>query len=284
MPGETERSEWLARALLRRWYHYAMWDTQPMPPFERAAPPDARGSTALRAALLGCVRAAKSGLALREPSETWEPLCMVDALAATEAFRNTSSEAAVDLRRLLEVFMPVTILYPSPRRASYAELTWWQDEARPDGFIKGLVWVSNRPVEGESGAIEVLGETFFMPPASRGAEGRLRSNWVRAARLDLPQLDEAGGPFWKLGQSESWRLQVMSGAERLVLAGLIGANAETCAVLAPLRSFPRVGFVCETARRLGRTIACVPWEAIPADLADELQRARRRGLQDAEEA
>jgi hypothetical protein len=124
---------------------------------------------------------------------------------------------------------------------------------------------------------DALGDVMFVPPALRG-ELRTRSAWLRKHPIDLPSCRESGGPYWRLGRYNLWRLDVLGWPERLALAALVGTNRRTAVLIGPSHLFPRVGFVIETARQMGRTLIGVPIEAVPARLRTLVEKSRRREM------
>jgi len=115
----------------------------------------------------------------------------------------------------------------------------------------------------------VRGESWLVPPALRG-EGQRRTDWMRAVDLDPPPAREEAGPFWSLGQSELWRLDLLGWREQVVLAAAIGTRMPVSAVVCETNDFPRIGYVVERIRALGRTVVHVPLAAVPDALRAEL--------------
>jgi len=232
--------------------------------------------TTLRTALFGTVLAA--GAARRDLPPGPQPE-LVEARADTTgaAFAVALAEEPLRLDQLLPHFVPAAFLYTSAPARTRLDFLWTLDRASPPGCLKTLTVLSNGITAARGTEMKVHGDAFLMPPALRG-EGKLRSDWVRRVGLDPPRRRDACGPYWRLGNREAWRLDVLSWHERLVLAVLIGTGMETCAVLAPAAHFPRVGFVLETARRFGRTIVCVALEHVPDTMRARLEDARRTQL------
>jgi hypothetical protein len=165
---------------------------------------------------------------------------------------------------LLAAFVPTVYIHPGEHTTGEMELVWWRDGTPPHDQGKGVVLAHF------GSRHHLAGEVLLVPPALRG-EGRRRTDWIRAVDLDLPPANEHLGPFWSLGDGETWRLDVIGWRERLVLAGVVGTRIGVCVVVCETSSFPRIGFVVEKARSLGRTLVHVPLEAVPESLRAELQ-------------
>ena len=229
--------------------------------------------TTLRTALFGTVLAA--GAARRDlPAGPLPALVEVRADTTAAAFAVAMAEEPLRLDSLLSHFVPTALAYTAGPVRSRLDFLWALDRISPPGCLKNLTVLANTMEAAGGEAMVVLGDTFLMPPALRG-EGARRSAWVRGVDLDPPRRRDACGPYWRLGQRDAWRLDVLSWHERLVLAALIGTNMEVCAFLAPAAHFPRVGFVVETARRFGRTIVCVALEHLPPAMRLRLEDTRR---------
>ena len=168
--------------------------------------------------------------------------------------------------RLPEVFLPTAFLFEERLRGGSNSYFCLEDGAAPEGIHTGLAAV----VSVLRGRLRILGETFFVPPVLP-RDGSARAAWVQSCRLDPPRHGEPGGPFWRLGRHGMWRLDVLAWNEILALAALIGTSARTAVVVAPPQLVPRVGFVAELARQLGRSLVGVPLEACPRPLRGMLR-------------
>ena len=202
-----------------------------------------------------------------------EPLVTVDHDSAARAFATLSNDPAspIDVRALLDTFHPTALLYATEAQARETALLGLRDAARRS-TLHGLTAMG----EYRGGRrFNALGEALFVPPALRG-EVRARSAWIRKQGLDLPSWREAGGPFWRLGRYNLWRLDVLGWPERLALGALVGTQRRVAVLVGPSHLFPRVGFVVETARQMGRTLIGVPLEAAPARLRRAVEESRER--------
>lgn len=202
-----------------------------------------------------------------------QPLVVVDETTTARAFATLSEDldASVAAIELLNVFHPTAILYEADPRRPETTLLGLRDSTRR-ATLQGMTamgeYHGNR-------RFNALGDVVFVPPAVRG-HVRARSAWLRKTALDLPSWRESGGPFWRLGRYNLWRLDVLGWAERLALGALVGTDRRIAVVLGPRHLFPRVGFVPETARQMGRTLIGVPFEAVPEPLRAAAERARER--------
>jgi hypothetical protein len=116
---------------------------------------------------------------------------------------------AVALDQLLSHFAGVSTVVPRTR----LDFLWTLDRASPSGCLKTLTVLSNGITAARGTEMKVHGDAFLMPPALRG-EGRSRSDWVQRVGLEPPRRRDACGPYWRLGQREAWRLDVLSWHER----------------------------------------------------------------------
>ncbi len=186
---------------------------------------------------------------------TWVDLDLASA-CFDRAFENPDS-----CEDLASVFQPTAFLFEESLRGGSNSYFCLEDGAAPQGIHTGLAAV----VSVQRSRLRTLGETFFVPPVLP-RDGSARAAWVEARRLDPPLHGEPGGPFWRLGRHGMWRLDVLAWNEVLALAALIGTNAKTAVLVAPRHLVPRVGFVAELARQMGRSLVGVPLEACPRPL------------------
>ncbi|MFQ5599573.1 MAG: hypothetical protein ACE5G2_03345 [Candidatus Krumholzibacteriia bacterium] len=232
-----------------------------------------RSIFALRTAIFGACMAARE--TLRSAGDVREPMLIADPGAARRAFENVQREGdLLLLEDLLEVFLPTALLYETGSPHGETVTVGFRDEAAPNKILKGLTAAGE--VE-DPHRYRAMGDVLLVPPAVRG-EGRKRGHWIRTCQLDPPLWSEHGGPYWRLGQWNLWRLDVLGWHERLALAALVGTSAEAAVVLGPPNLFPHIGFVAEVAREMGRTLIGVPFEACPPELRLDLEEARRRSL------
>ena len=231
---------------------------------------------ARRRLVLGASRAAQAALAERPAADRDEPIGFASQATAETAFRAvTGVEVRVEI--LFAGFLPTVVLYPDRSPANLASLHWWYDDVPPHEYGKGLVRIVTH-----GGRRRSSGEVFLLPPALRN-EGRRRIDWMRSVDLDPPRVRDNAGPFWTLGESEIWRLDFLGWHELLILAAVIGTRIPVTAVVCELESVPRIGYVVETARELGRTVVHVPLAAVPEELRAALETTRalrRRGRSD----
>ncbi len=221
------------------------------------------------------IQCAAPGVAHTDAPPHVEPAVIVDPERAADAFATVADDPhePVDLRGLLDVFLPTALLYEETPNVRETALLGLRGPVRASKLY-GLTAMGEYHGRRRFNA---LGDVFFTPPALRG-ELRARAAWIREQELDLPSWREAGGPFWRLGRYNLWRLDALGWPERLALAALTATNRRTAVVVGPSHLFPRVGFVVESARAMGRTLIGVPLEAAPARLRDAVQGARDRFL------
>ena len=201
------------------------------------------------------------------------PLLVVDDETAARVFAELPDAPgnAIDAPALRETFHPTALLYEAdPRRTETAMLGLRDANRRITLFGMTAMgeYHGNR-------RFNALGDVMFAPPAVRG-EVRERSEWLRQHPLDLPSWRESGGPYWRIGRYNLWRLDVLGWPERLALAALVGTNRRVAVMVGPRQLFPRVGFVIETARQMGRTLIGVPIEAAPERLRRAVEGSRDR--------
>jgi hypothetical protein len=201
------------------------------------------------------------------------PLVVVDPNTAARGFERAMQERRAD-RVLFDVFRPTALLYEAAARPRDHALVGLRDSVAQSQLMKGLTAVGDYV---RRGRYRVLGDLFFVPPAKRG-EARERSRWLRASELDPPRWDERGGPFWRLGRFNMWRVDVLGWHERLALAALVGTTRTEAVLLGPPKLFPRIGFVAEVARCLGRTLVGVPLDTCPDRLVKEIHAMRERAM------
>ncbi|UCE02515.1 MAG: hypothetical protein JSW67_14930 [Candidatus Latescibacterota bacterium] len=201
------------------------------------------------------------------------PLVLVDPDTAARGFERAMQERRAD-RALFDVFRPTALLYEATARPRDHALVGLRDSVSQSPQMKGLTAVGDYV---RRGRYRVLGDLFFVPQAKRG-EARERSRWLRASALDPPRWDERGGPFWRLGRFNMWRVDVLGWHERLALAALVGTTCTEAVLLGPPKLFPRIGFVAEVARCLGRTLVGVPLDSCPERLVEEIHDMRVRAM------
>jgi hypothetical protein len=177
------------------------------------------------------------------------PLVVVDPNTAARGFERAMQERRAD-RVLFDVFRPTALLYEAAARPRDHALVGLRDSVAQSQLMKG-------PKRGEA---------------------RERSRWLRASELDPPRWDERGGPFWRLGRFNMWRVDVLGWHERLALAALVGTTRTEAVLLGPPKLFPRIGFVAEVARCLGRTLVGVPLDTCPDRLVKEIHAMRERAM------
>lgn len=233
---------------------------------------------ARRAVLHGACLAARSALQemrRRDGSRDEAPsLVSVPRERAQEAFV-AASHRDVELEDLQEVFRPVAILHDESLRGNRCGFLFLDDAAAPTGLVKALMAVTAV----HAAQLRVLGEMHLLPPAHPW-EGRTRRRWIQGQGIQPPSRRERGGPYWRLGKHNLWRLNVLSWNERLALAALAGTALREAILLAPSRLVPKVGIVIETARDMGRTLIAVPLEACPARLRGPLRTIGSTGTLD----
>jgi hypothetical protein len=252
---------------------------------------DAEATGVLRTTLLGAARAAERTLVGGEngggggaggdgegrkggEDARSDPVRLVDRDTAVAAFEDALAAEPVSLEDLQDSFRPTAILYQAGRFETDADLLTFHDTAPPHDVLKGLS-VGRDTWEDRERRVWVYGDTLLVPPATRGW-GRRRQEWIQQSQLEPPPITEHAGAFWRLGGSRLFYLQILSAHERLVLAALVGTNRRECVLVAPQPLFPKVGFVVEVAREMGRTIFCVPLDCVPARLLERLQEKRSR--------
>lgn len=205
----------------------------------------------------------------------FEPLVLVDHETTARAFADLSEDLSgkIDTRALRNAFHPTALLYEANASGTETTMLGLRDSERRHTLI-GMTAMGE--YQG-SRRFDALGDVLFVPPALRG-ELRSRSAWLRKHPLDLPSCRESGGPYWRLGRYNLWRLDVLGWPERLALAALVGTNRRTAVLVGPSHLLPRVGFVVETARQMGRMLIGVPLEAVPAGLRRLVERSRQREM------
>jgi hypothetical protein len=192
--------------------------------------------------------------------------------AAREAFE-TAMCGEVELEDLQPLFRPIAVLHDESLRGSRCGFLFLDDAAAPGGIIKGLTAVTAV----HAAQLRVLGEIHLLPPAHPW-EGRIRRRWIQGRGVQPPTRRERGGPYWRLGKHNLWRLNVLSWNERLALAALVGTAFHEAILLAPSRLVPKVGYVTETAREMGRRFIEVPLEACPPHLRGPLRTMTNQGV------
>jgi hypothetical protein len=192
-------------------------------------------------------------------------LVRVPPEVAREAFE-TASRKEVELEELQKVFRPVAILHDEPLRGSRCGYLFLEDGSAPKSSIKAMGAVAAV----HTAWLRVLGEAHLLPPAHPW-EGRVRRRWVQGRGIQPASRKERGGPFWRLGKHNLWRLSVLSWNERLALAALVGTSLPEAILLAPSRLVPKVGYVTETAREAGKRFIEVPIDACPPHLRGPLR-------------
>ena len=222
---------------------------------------------ARRRLVLAASWAAHAALAERSTADRNAVLGFASPSTAEMAFR-AAVGADVRLEMVLAAFTPTVVLYPDNGPSETPRAQWWRDGVPPHEFGKGIVQIG--PIAGQ---VRVRGEAFLMPPALRG-EGRRRGDWVRGSDLDPPRNRDEAGPFWSLGETELWRLDLLGWHEQLVLAAAVGTRMSVAAVVSEPNAFPRIGYVVETARERGLTLVHVPFSAVPAGLLEVLEATR----------
>ncbi len=240
-----------------------LWMGEDLPP---------AGVHARQLVLLGTGMAAAGVLTdlqeLRLRGEEPPALVHVDASAARTAFAAARDDAGA-LDALLPLFRPTAVLFDESLRGNSSGVITLEDRAGPTKILKGIAAVAAiRPP-----ALRTLGEAYFVPPAVP-TEGRARCAGSLAVALDPPPRQERGGPFWRLGHHSLWRLDVLPWNERLVLAALVGTASREALCLAPSRLLPRVGYVAEVARQLGRTLIGIPLDACPKEMRGGLRSVK----------
>ena len=78
-----------------------------------------------------------------------------------------------------------------------------------------------------------------------------------------------------MGHHNLWRLDVLPWNERLALAVLVGTAAREALCVAPSRLLPRVGYVAEVARQMGRTLIGIPLDACPKEMRGAMRNLER---------
>jgi hypothetical protein len=220
-----------------------------------------------RVLALGASRAAHAALAERPASERDEALCFATPETTRIAF-DAAARSTVRLDILLAAFMPTAVIHAVEPLNGDTLVERWRDDAPPHDIAKGLLALG---LAGE--VLHVRGESWLVPPAFRG-EGQRRTDWMRAIDLDPPSAREEAGPFWSLGQSELWRLDLLGWREQVVLAAAIGTRMPVSTIVCHSADFPRIGYVVETIRSLGRTVVHVPLPAVPEELLAQLNATR----------
>jgi len=233
---------------------------------------------ARRTVIHGACLAAKTVLqelrARQAAGEDAPSLVHVPEQVAREAF-DMASRTEVELEALQEVFRPVAVLHDEALRGSRCGYLFLDDAAAPSGTVKALTAVAAV----HSSHVRVLGEVHLLPPAHPW-EGRTRRRWIQGRRIQPASRSERGGPYWRLGKHNLWRLNVLSWNERLALAALVGTSLREAILLAPSRLVPKVGSVAETARETGRTLIEVPLEACPPHLRGPLRTMPAAGARE----
>jgi len=202
-----------------------------------------------------------------------DPILVAEHDVAAGAFAESMTKSLV-IDDLFAVFRPTVLLYDTALHRDEHPIIGFKDRAGPRRIVKGLTAVGE-PARG--GNFRALGDVFLVPPGLRG-EGRKRGRWIRARALDPPLLGERGGPYWRLGQYNLWRLDVLGWPERLVLAALVGTACSEAVILGPPQLLPRIGFVAEVARQMGRRLIGIHSDCCPEPLQKLLDAARTRGL------
>lgn len=245
------------------------WHNEGAVLFETAPRQNGDEVHAARGVLAAASRAARSALA-----HATGPVCIVERQAVREAFAGFDPQVTYRIEQLLGVFLPTTLLYTQEPALLENGFMYQRDGVAPVQWMQGLCY-GHDAVLPEGQVVVMWGETILIPPAVRG-EGARRSDWVRHTDLDAPRWREAGGPFWRLGRSRLWRLQVISWHERLLLAALLGTSRDSCVLVSPAVHFPRAGFVLQTAAAMGSRIACLALEDLPEAARDVLENGRQR--------
>jgi hypothetical protein len=224
-------------------------------------PPDAL--RARRRLVLGTARAARAVLARHEPG----PVVWADAETARRAFADAPEDPGIAL--LCREFLPTVLLHDGESGDAAVDLHWWRDAAPPRTVGKGILGVTADSRRRH----RIAGEVMLVPPAHRG-EGRRRVEWLREVGLEPPAVQDPLGPYWSLGELEAWWIEVIGWRERLVLAGLLGTRMPAAVVVGGPDALPRIGYVVEKARELGRALVGVPLAAVPEDLRAALATTR----------
>jgi len=194
----------------------------------------------------------------------------VDAADGARAFDAALDWPAPALQELLDAFVPTTLLAarPAPGRDAHA--------AGLDDGTSCPAWVgmSASVSDGRHGEA-ALGDTWLLPPVHRRESAR-RQRWIEERLIEPARRDEPGGPWWRIGMWNRWRIPVLGWPEQLVLAGLVGTACTASVVVGPPELAPRVGFVPHVAAWLQRTLVYVSDAALQPRVRAAMRFMHRR--------